>query len=558
MITKITNIAQLRTRKGTANALAETLGYYTASDGGGNTFQWDNSSVLSDNGGTIIAVTGVATGRWISVSSTVNLRQFGATGNGSTNDTTALQTAFASVRDIYVPKGTYLINGEIEIFGNVYCEKDAIFKVAASYSGTLFRIKSKKNLLIDGLYIDATDTGITATGLKIEGLWNSTFQNYSFLARNIATVDTTSIGVDVFTSEPSGSGSGLSWGAYTITFNNPYIQSGNVGFRTQRQTGDTGIDVTHLKINGGWIGSQNTINLHLKNVTNGVIENVATDVIKLNTGIGYKFESCSQITLIPGEDYILPSLPDTAQLVHIDDATCSFIDIQSPRVIFPATITGTEFTYKDAQGLRFKPTVADSHNWLTEIRGNYNYGEPFVIEGKFGDSTLRKILKWDFTNLLTSEGYLVKTSRPRVQSISSGSTLTPNSTNDEVVNITVLATNVTIAAPSGTPVNGQEIKFRITDDATPRTITWNAIYRGVGLTLPSTTVALVPLYVEAVYNSWDVKWDVVRVSSGSIQFTGIQLNAGSAPSSPVNGYMYYDSSTNKFRGYANGAWVDLH
>ena len=32
MITKITNIAQLRARKGTTNALAETLGYYTPAD----------------------------------------------------------------------------------------------------------------------------------------------------------------------------------------------------------------------------------------------------------------------------------------------------------------------------------------------------------------------------------------------------------------------------------------------------------------------------------------------------------------------------------------------
>lgn len=31
-----------------------------------------------------------------------------------------------------------------------------------------------------------------------------------------------------------------------------------------------------------------------------------------------------------------------------------------------------------------------------------------------------------------------------------------------------------------------------------------------------------------------------------------------APSSPVNGDIYYDTSTNKFRGYAGGAWVDLH
>ena len=48
MTTKVTNIAQLKLRKGTANALVSTLGYYTASDGGGNTYQWNNSSVLSD------------------------------------------------------------------------------------------------------------------------------------------------------------------------------------------------------------------------------------------------------------------------------------------------------------------------------------------------------------------------------------------------------------------------------------------------------------------------------------------------------------------------------
>lgn len=31
-----------------------------------------------------------------------------------------------------------------------------------------------------------------------------------------------------------------------------------------------------------------------------------------------------------------------------------------------------------------------------------------------------------------------------------------------------------------------------------------------------------------------------------------------APSSPENGQIYYDSSTARFRGYAGGAWVDLH
>ena len=36
------------------------------------------------------------------------------------------------------------------------------------------------------------------------------------------------------------------------------------------------------------------------------------------------------------------------------------------------------------------------------------------------------------------------------------------------------------------------------------------------------------------------------------------LNPGSAPGSPTNGMIYYDNAANKFKGYANGAWVDLH
>lgn len=29
-------------------------------------------------------------------------------------------------------------------------------------------------------------------------------------------------------------------------------------------------------------------------------------------------------------------------------------------------------------------------------------------------------------------------------------------------------------------------------------------------------------------------------------------------SPPINGYVIYNSTTNKFQGYAGGSWVDLH
>lgn len=39
---------------------------------------------------------------------------------------------------------------------------------------------------------------------------------------------------------------------------------------------------------------------------------------------------------------------------------------------------------------------------------------------------------------------------------------------------------------------------------------------------------------------------------------GVNVAKSSAPVSPANGTIYYDTTTHKFKGYANGAWVDLH
>jgi len=44
-------------------------------------------------------------------------------------------------------------------------------------------------------------------------------------------------------------------------------------------------------------------------------------------------------------------------------------------------------------------------------------------------------------------------------------------------------------------------------------ITWNSIFRAVGVTLPAGTVATKTIYVGCIYNAADAKWDVVAVST---------------------------------------------
>ena len=100
----------------------------------------------------------------------------------------------------------------------------------------------------------------------------------------------------------------------------------------------------------------------------------------------------------------------------------------------------------------------------------------------------------------------------RVQSVSSAATVTPNADADDLVIITAQAAALTLASPTGSPVQGQQLVIRIKDNATARAITWNAIYRASDdLALPTTTTVSKTMYIGFIYNSTDTKWDLVSL-----------------------------------------------
>jgi hypothetical protein len=101
----------------------------------------------------------------------------------------------------------------------------------------------------------------------------------------------------------------------------------------------------------------------------------------------------------------------------------------------------------------------------------------------------------------------------RIGTIASTSTLTIDADVTDQYNVTALAAAMTIAAPTGTPTDGQKLIIRILDNGTARALTWNAIFRAVGTILPTTTVASKTTYVGAIYNVAAVKWDVIGVST---------------------------------------------
>ena len=98
---------------------------------------------------------------------------------------------------------------------------------------------------------------------------------------------------------------------------------------------------------------------------------------------------------------------------------------------------------------------------------------------------------------------------PRVNSVASSATPSPNSDNTDQFEVTALAANAAFANPSGTPVDGQVFIIRIKDAGTAKTLSFGTAYRAGDIALPTTTVISKTMYLGFIYNGADSKWDLV-------------------------------------------------
>jgi hypothetical protein len=101
---------------------------------------------------------------------------------------------------------------------------------------------------------------------------------------------------------------------------------------------------------------------------------------------------------------------------------------------------------------------------------------------------------------------------PNVQSSASGA-LTPVGDTNDICIRTAQAATLTINAPTGSPTQGRGMVIRVKDNGTSRTLSWNAIYRSIGATLPTATTVNKTTYIGLIYNSTDTKWDCVSVAT---------------------------------------------
>jgi hypothetical protein len=99
---------------------------------------------------------------------------------------------------------------------------------------------------------------------------------------------------------------------------------------------------------------------------------------------------------------------------------------------------------------------------------------------------------------------------PRVGTSTSAATLVPVATNDMTTRTTQTVT-LAVSAPTGTAVNGFGHVVRIKATAAIA-VSWNAAYRAVGITLPTSIALNKTIYVGMIYNSADSVWDCVSLS----------------------------------------------
>jgi len=133
-----------------------------------------------------------------------------------------------------------------------------------------------------------------------------------------------------------------------------------------------------------------------------------------------------------------------------------------------------------------------------------------IANGGTGATTLAgaSIATYSGTETLTN-----KRIDPRVTSAASASSLTPDISASDVYAYTALAAGLTINAPTGTPVDGDKLIFRLLDNGTSRALTWNATYTVIGVTLPTATTISKTTYVGCIYNANNTRWDVIAVTT---------------------------------------------
>lgn len=198
-------------------------------------------------------------------------------------------------------------------------------------------------------------------------------------------------------------------------------------------------------------------------------------------------------------------ISDTDNTDDLGSAAIAWKDAYLRRILLDGATSGT---------VTVQPAGVAGTWTLTLPTTDGNSGELLQTDGSGATSWVDTTTY--FSNRFGGDGSLGNPITPiKVTTTASSATPTPDADASTMFTVTALAANAVFAAPTGTPVDGQDLLIRIKDNATPRTLGWNAIYRaGTDFALPTTTVASETMYIQFIYNAADATWDAIGLTQG--------------------------------------------
>ena len=139
----VSGLSAIRTDTGTSTIKEVlVLGYNNPLDGGGGIFYWDSTSATTPDNYLVIQI-GSTTGRWKRMySGALNVRWFGAVGDGIVDDTAAIAAAIAVIntatvkQPLFFPAGKYLIKSQITLRADLSIVGEGIDKTFFVYNST--------------------------------------------------------------------------------------------------------------------------------------------------------------------------------------------------------------------------------------------------------------------------------------------------------------------------------------------------------------------------------------------------------------------------------------
>lgn len=114
------NIAEMKAYDLQNGDYAITKGYYSANDGGQGQYIVVNDNELQEDNGSVHTLINGLKAKLL-IGKEVNVKQFGAKGDGNTNDATFIQSCInyceLNNSSVYIPAGNYLINATLNVTG---------------------------------------------------------------------------------------------------------------------------------------------------------------------------------------------------------------------------------------------------------------------------------------------------------------------------------------------------------------------------------------------------------------------------------------------------------